>query len=450
MIVMKHSVRSSLILVFLAAILVRIVYSLGAPAIFYNVDTEGYYNIGMNLFTQPSLRTLITPYRTPVYPIFLNTVMQMTGAGGAEYGSSEFLRGAQVVIIIQMLIGAIAFTSFYKVLSEYLTGRLRLFYVIFLLLDVLVIGWEHTLMTEGLAVSISIFITCTLLQLLRTPSNRRFIFLWLLFTLGFLLRPSFIVYPIATLPILGWFYRKQARVVLSVCIVLACAAIVPLTYARVNYGNHGYFGIQYVGDIDVLGRILEFHIPVESAKNNTYFYTTVMDNRSSENITNAFRFIEKYDFDIYSKPYRFVELQSFTRTVVGNNIPLYVGKALGTIPQILLEVCDFIRIAPSSPYALTFIVGFLQQAYGWAQYATLLVPLVWVPIGIMFLLKPTRWNTFMFLIGTIAMSQVILTSLVVYKDIGGQYGRVLSVIQPHLYLFLLVSSITILRAYRKH
>lgn len=70
-------------------------------------------------------------------------------------------------------------------------------------------------------------------------------------------------------------------------------------------------------------------------------------------------------------------------------------------------------------------------------------------MSIVFIVKPTRWHAVIALIGTIAMSQIILTALVVYKDVGGQYGRVISVVRPHLFLFLFLCVATIIRAYRK-
>lgn len=447
----KHMPRSTLIKIFLAALLVRIIYAIAAPAIYYfNADTIGYYNLGMELFTHPSLQTLITPYRTPVYPVFLNAVMYILGVGGTALGSPAFVWGAQFIVAIQMIIGALAFTALYHVLARLFPGRARQLFAVFLLFDVLVIEWERALLTEGLAISVSLGMTAVLLHIILSPAGKKFALFWFLFVFGFLLRPSFIVYPIASLPLVAWYFRKHARVVFWACVTLAAAAAIPLTYARINYTNYNYFGIQFVGDIDVLGRILGFNIPIESAKNSTYFYTTVSDSRARNAISpTGFQFLEQYDPDIYGKAYRFIELQAFNRTVILHNLPLYVIKAMGTIPEILLEVCDFTLVPPTSTQFLTRIVWVLQQGYGYAQYATLAVPFLWILMGIAFFVKPTRWHAITALIGTIAMSQIVLTALVVYKDIGGQYGRVISVVQPHLFLFLFLCGATAVHAYRK-
>lgn len=444
-----HMPRMTLIKVFLVALMVRILYSLAAPTIYFNVDTEGYYGLGMNLFSHPSIQTLVTPYRTPVSPVFLNTVMYLVGVGGAPFGSPAFLWGAQFVVAIQMVIGAIAFTALYHVLARLLPGRARQLFVVFLLFDVFVIGWEHTLMVEGLAISVSLSITAVLLHILLAPTGKKFALFWFLFAFGFFLRPSFIVYPIATLPLIAWYFRKKARVVFWICVTLAAATAVPLAYARINYTNYNYFGIQFVGDIDVLGRILGFNIPIESAKNYTYFYTTVSDSRTRNFIPTGFQFLNQYDPDIWGKTDRFVELQAFNQTVILHNLPLYVGKAIATIPEILLEICDFTLVPPASPYLLTRIVWLLQRVYGYTQYVTLIVPFFWILTTIVFVVKPTQWNTMVALIGTIAMSQIILTALVVYKDIGGQYGRVLSIVKPQLFLFLFLCAVTCIRLYRK-
>lgn len=441
--------RITLIKVFIGALLVRIIYSLAAPAIYFNVDTAGYYDVGMNLFRHPSLQALITPYRTPVYPVFLNAVMHILGVGGTAFASPAFVWGGQFIIAIQMIIGAIAFTALYQVLARILPKRARLLFAGFLLFDVFVVGWEHTLTTEGLAISVSLGITTVLLHILLAPTGKKFTLLACLFAFGFLLRPSFIIYPIATLPLVAWYFRKNGRLVLWACVTLAATSLVPWGYTRINYTNYNYFGIQFVGDINVLGRILEFTIPIESAKTNAYFYTTVQDSRTTTNIIQPFRFLEYYDFNIYGKIYRFIELQAFNRTVILHNLPLYVGHAISTIPEILLEVCNFTLVPPESTNLLTRIVWVLQQAYGYAQYATLAVPFLWIVMIIVFLAKPTRWNTITALIGTIAMSQIVLTALVVYKEVDKQYGRVISVVRPHLFLFLFLCGITAVRAYRK-
>jgi 4-amino-4-deoxy-L-arabinose transferase-like glycosyltransferase len=443
--------RSPLIKIFLAALLVRVLYALAAPAIFYfNADSIGYYTLGTAFFTHPSLLTLFTPYRSPVYPLFLNAVMYVLGVGGTPFGSAAFLWGMQVVVGIQMIIGAIAFTAFYQVIARILSKRAGVLFGVFLLLDVLVIGWERTLLTEGLAISVSLGMTAVLLHLILAPTGKKFTLFWLLFAFGFLLRPSFVAYPIATLPLVAWYMKKNARVVFLACLTLAASLSIPLAYARANYVQYNYFGIQFVSDIDELGRILQFNIPVESAKNNTYFYSIVKDSRAGNPITpTGFELLFRYDPNIWGKTYRFVELQAFNRAVLFTNLPLYVGKAVSTVPEILLEVCGFTLVPPASTNLLTNIVWRLQQAYGVAQYATLAIPLLWFVMGSVFFIQPSRWNAIVAAVGTIAMSQIVLTALVVYKDIGGQYGRVLSIVQPHMFLFLLLCAVSFSRMYRK-
>jgi hypothetical protein len=251
------------------------------------------------------------------------------------------------------------------------------------------------------------------------------------------------------LPLIAWYFRKNGHVVLLACLTLATLAVIPLTYARINYNNYAYFGIQFGGDIAILGRILELNIPIDSAKNNTYFYTTVNNSRANNNITMPFRFLEQYDPDIYGKPYLLVQLQKFNQTVIFHTFPQFVMWGMGTIPKVLLEVCDFILVSPANTNLLTHIVWRLQQVYGYAQYVTLAVPFLWILMGIVFLIKPTRWNTVAALTGTIAMSQIILTALTMYKDIGGQYARIISLVRPHLFLFLFICAVTFVRTYTK-
>jgi len=431
--------KYSVILIFVIALIARILYGTAAPTVIYGADSSGYYALGKEMFAHPTLQTIIHPYRTPLYPFFINAVFYSIGLGGAREGSPDFTYGLEVVVVIQMILGAAAFAAFYEAMKRWVPQSMHRLIGLCILLDVFAFGWERSILTEGIAVSLVLITTTTLLGTLLSPTKRNFIILFFLFTLGFLLRPALLTIPIATLPILAWHFRKKSAILIPAVLTLIGFLLVPITYAQVNRIESGYPGIQIVGDIDILGRILETRLPIESARDYHYFYTTVRDYETKTLTPHPFRFLEYYDPDIYQKMERFIELHNFNRTVIIHALPEFLTHMITNIPEVLLEVNEFTQVKNRNAGVIATIVWAVQQIYGKIQYVTLLIPFVWIVVMILWVTKPTRARTLTALLGTMVMSQILLIAAVVYRDIGGQYQRLLSVIRPQMFLFLVLS-----------
>jgi hypothetical protein len=408
--------KYSLIIYFVLALAVRIGYAAISPNIIYGPDSSGYYGIGKEMFAHPALNTIIHPYRTPLYPFFVNAVFYSLGIGGTAEDSPVFNQGLQAIVVIQMILGAGAFALFAASINPWIA--------LVLVFDVFTLGWERAVLTEGIAVSLVLVVTAVLMRTLASPTTRKFILLFILFSLGFLLRPALLTLPVAVLPILAWHFRKKSKVVLSCVVTLVSFLLVPLLYMQLNRIGTGYTGIQIVGDIDILGRILETRLPVESARGTGYFYDTVKDYETKNLTYHPFRFLEYYDPGIYQKTYRFNELHRFNQTVILHELPQFLTNMITNVPEVLLEVNAYTWAPPGSKAV---------------QYVTLIVPFLWVITLIQWLAHPTRDRTLIALLGTMVMSQVLLTAAVVYKDEGGQYQRLLSVIRPQMFLFIILS-----------
>ena len=135
------------------------------------------------------------------------------------------------------------------------------------------------------------------------------------------------------------------------------SCLVPALYIVGNTVYHEYKGIQHVGDIDVLGRILEFDTPIEAGKAYSYFYESVTDYRNRKGNPMPFEFINTYDDSMYVNTTRMNELQGFTRSVVLGNLPSYVTDAFATIPSAMTDVSPFIKISDDS---IVFLHIFFQ------------------------------------------------------------------------------------------
>jgi hypothetical protein len=69
----KYYIVSGIILLILS-IAVRVAYAHLKPDIVLFADGQGYYRLGQAMIQNPSVQTIINPYRTPIYPLFLATV----------------------------------------------------------------------------------------------------------------------------------------------------------------------------------------------------------------------------------------------------------------------------------------------------------------------------------------------------------------------------------------
>ncbi|OGG35923.1 hypothetical protein A2363_01640 [Candidatus Gottesmanbacteria bacterium RIFOXYB1_FULL_47_11] len=434
---MKHN---PLLTIFLLALLVRVLYGIGAPLIVYGPDSTGYYEIGRDIIVRPSTKTLLHPYRTPLYPLFLQGVFYAVGAGGAAEGTAAFDYGIQTVVIIQIILGAAAFAVFALSLKHWIGSPWYPAAAAFLLLDVFTFAWERSILTEGIGISILLLTTAVLLSIIRLSTKRKFIGLFVLFTLGFFLRPALLTIPLSSLPILAWYFRKNYVFLVACLLSLAAFIVIPALYTYANRVQYGFTGLQIVGDIDMLGRILETNIPIESGSQYSYFYNNIKDYQSKQLNPHPFRFLEYYDPGIYANMERFNELHAFNQAVMVHNIPLLGAYTIQNIPDVLLAVNEFTLVQPNLGRPLTTIVWLLQKFYGSIQFLTLLVPVLWIISVVLFVKHPTRTNTVLTLIGAIAVGQILLVAGLVYHDIGDQYGRVIAIARPHMALFLLLAA----------
>lgn len=432
--------RDSLLTIFLLALIVRVIYAIGAPHIEYGPDATGYYNIGAQIVAHPSTVTILHPYRTPLYPLFLQGIFYAVGVGGTKEGTTAFDYGIQAVVIIQTILGAAAFAVCISSLKHWLRGAWYPAVGTVLLLDVFAFAWERSILTEGIGISILLLTTAVLLSIIRLPTKGKFVGLFVLFTLGFFLRPALITVPFSILPILAWYFRKN-RVFFASCLLSLVAFItIPVLYTYTNRVQHNFTGLQIVGDIDMLGRILETDTPIESGRAYSYFYNNIKDYRIKKLDPHPFRFLEYYDPGIYTNMERFSELHAFNQTVLIHNIPLLGVLTVKNIPDVLLAVNEFTLVRPTLHNPLTVIVWLLQKIYGGAQIVTLLVPILWLGAIVLFLKHPTRANTALALVGAIAVGQILLVAGLVYHDIGAQYGRVIAIVRPHMALFLMLAA----------
>jgi len=422
-----------IITVLLLCLAIRIIYREYSPDAVVTPDSFGYYDIGRKMLSESFWPNFVNDHRTPLYPLFLNVLMAASGNIGAAVGSAQFMKGATFITIVQSVIALTGLYLLYKTaLILKIEKRYASLFTLFISLNHLLFAWEGVLLTESLVIFWIILTTYILLIALKKIGSSVMVILLLLFIAGFLLKPAYLAFPLVTLPIIAFTHQKKG-ILMPIVVSLLLFLAVPFAYIKGNEALHNYSGVNHITDINLMGRILQYNLPVEAGRDVTFFYGAVRDYRAIGGDPMPYRFLEYYDPQIYDKPERLNDLQRFTRAVVLDNLPRFITLGVAEIPKRMLEPNDLIAENPEAPFLLTLFNG-LRSFYTAAQYLTLLVLPLFFLVLFRFFRKPSFPTAATMIIGVIALYQIIVSVFFGYSE----FGRLISVVQPQLYLFLLL------------
>jgi len=421
----------ALVLVF--AVVIRILFSVNQPNALMGADSVGYYQLGTEMLQNPSPETVINEFRTPFYPLFLASISTLSGFNGPDIFSQLFEPVGKRISDIQSVLGIIGVILFISLLLR--MGFSNTYILILSLLtagNILVFYWERSLMTEGLATTTLLMSLVLFAHALKIPTTKNYVYLWISYVINFLLRPAFILLPFVTIPFLFLAVKKQTEKT-KIIIMFLVSFLIPLIYVAGNSVYHGYRGIQHVGDIDALGRILELNIPVDGGTSYTFFYENVEDYRRRGGGFDAFRFIDYYDPSIYTNTARLNELQAFTQKIILHNLPLYTTKALSTIPQALTDRSPYIEIVKGPVFHLyMFFSGLFELYSATLPFALFVFPLY--PIALYLVIrKKSIKRILLAAIGSVIICQICVTVFVVYRL---DYGRLFAPLLPLILVFI--------------
>ncbi|MFC1626905.1 hypothetical protein ACFL1P_01745, partial [Patescibacteria group bacterium] len=207
-------------------------------------------------------------------------------------------------------------------------------------------------------------------------------------------------------------------------------------YIKLNSTYHGYEGISQVIDIDIIGRILEFNIPVEAGKQYTFFYNSITDYRLRNGDPHPFRFIDTYDSKIYGDSKKMMEMKAFNSTVIKANIPEYVMKAVTFIPRNYLEVHPSLVVNPADRGLLSYLFYLIERVY-FVTWFVLGLPILFISplFAFVYMKKPTKEHAGLALFGGILLYQVLLTTLIVY-GVSHEYPRLMAPMHTLAYMIV--------------
>jgi len=311
------------------------------------------------------------------------------------------------------------------------------FVSLFLSLNVYVYPLEHAIMTDSLASSFLIVISYLLVRLVRHPTRITYVLFGILSTTGWLLRPNLLLVPLITLPLLLLVKTNRKYMHMNLC-TFSASLLLPIVFVFLNATYHGYTGISQINEINLLGRILEFNLPVDAGKRYTTYYNAVLENRITGGPTMPYRFLDTYAPLTYTNTKRMNELQQFDRAVIANNFSTYIIRALSFIPNIFSDGPPLLGIDTNKTTGLAGIYAFLWHLYRSMWHLGYLLFLLF-PIAILsYVRKPSLHSMIAILLGIISLTQLLVIVLFDYYD-PGQYARLSSVIQPQVYLFIFIT-----------
>lgn len=420
------------------AIGIRLLYGIYHPELTVSIDGAQYYGMGNQIVSHPTIKTIINPYRTPLYPLFLSGTVSLSGYHAPAIGSREFTYASQSVIFMQSFFGVLSVCILYFTLLLLSIDVSTAFLIsTCMALNIFLFSWERTALTESMALTLVLGSTYILIRTILNPHKMYYIYLFFLFTLGWLLRPNLLIIPLVSLPLLLLAKPKKIFVMLTI-LLFVCTIIPPVIFSMVNAKNYGYMGISQVSDIDLLGQVLAFHEPVEAGKSFSFFYTSVVDTHMRHGSTNPFDFISYYDPALYGNGTKMNELQGFVHTVVLANLMTHIQHTITQIPNVFSDIDGNVLVVPNPHNGLTTFFYGLQTIYRITWLSGYLIFFLWPIVVWKYIRAPSRMVVVMIVLSTIALSIIATTVFMVSDDAGQEYARLVSVIQPLVYLFFIM------------
>lgn len=335
------------------------------------------------------------------------------------------------MILQSFLVGIVGCILFYRLCRVVaLSGTLSYLLTVFFATSMTFVPWERVLLTESLAIFWALFYATIILACMRQLKPIHSLLLAMLSWIGFYIRPSLIIFSGLSLMALLLYQRKlPARkwIVASGCFIFLFLAI----HSYINRSIWGYNGLIMIGDTNLFGKILEYNLPIDSARDHTFFYSRLTEYRGRQGVPNPYRFYDTYDPNISINMGRLAELRSFTLTVLAHNAPQYVYESFIRIPRAITDTSDIIRIPRNESNILQNVLTKLQQM---AQlvHAVATISLAIFPIALIrFFQKISSSEARASLLGLVALPYVYAMVLFGYED----WGRLIVEVMPLVLIF---------------
>lgn len=225
--------RRVLLVVFTAYFFLKILFFLLEPI---NKSPDSYGYIARNGFDIFSLK--IDEFRTPVYPFLIEVLQRLFGDRS----------GLFVLCVIQLGFSMFSACCFYKMLRLFKTNSyLCLVFTMLYAASTAVFGWDKTILTESLALSLTVFYMYHLLSYCFDPKVRHAAWCAVIVLLGTFLRPTFALFSGISLGFFllrAVFYKSERWISIKCSAILSLPVAVILLYAAAFQAQHGFFTLS--------------------------------------------------------------------------------------------------------------------------------------------------------------------------------------------------------------
>ena len=414
--------------IFVLSAAVRIFYYYHFPGIWVQADTYGYYDVGREIMSGSFFKFFVNDERTPIYPIFLNLTTFFSGNFGVPILSNGFNTAMEKTILLQSMLGIFGMVLLYQTLRgagiPFLASYI---YTLFTSFNLLVFGWERILMAESLSTFWLVSLLFFIVKILKTEKTVYYFLLLPLFIIGFLIKPFYVFLPFFLTPFLC--FRRTKKAILPGVIVLLGFYLSVWGYTVRNEAVFHYRGVNKVSEINMLGKILQFDLNLEGAKNESFFYNSVKEYRMKKGEPMPYRFLEVYDF--YHKPELVAELGRFNYTVIKSNFPDYFFKSVRQIPEAVVDISELYVLRKPEENLLGFIFFKVAEVYQKMQYLNFIVFFSFFAAISLFLKQRNIKYVFLSILGVISLYQILFSVFLSY----GEFGRLISPGLPIIFLF---------------
>lgn len=317
------------------SICLRIFYYFYNPNPIITPDTFGYQSRAVKLKTGNPLLVVFSDERVPLYPLTLSILTNPQVLMNPFQIPPSF-PGFEKIIFFQSLLGlGIVIVS--VLILSLLSSPSWLTFIIGIVIgtNTTLLFYEHTILPETLATFLlSVFAYVTLLCI-RKASGEHTFFLVCVSLLLFLTKPIFILLPFPVFVFLALNQidrRKLIHSSLSIIVYSLCIGV----YIWGNGELHGYHGINHAGDINLLGRIIQFDFPIESENNVSFFAHKLIEYKALGLSKDPYRFLEWSDEAIYGTGWLLEDLRKFVGTTIRKNLFTYIQLSLPDIIPALI------------------------------------------------------------------------------------------------------------------
>lgn len=429
--------KNIFLIILVAAVSVRIAYYFqfpGMPPRTITWDTLEYYQYGALMLEKG---VFVHEWRTPLYSVFLHLPAHLSGNSPFGIYSPNFYQAMNIVVFIQNLISIVSLFFFYKILLRLGWSRVTaLLFCVIIALDIFLIFHDRMIMTDSLAASWLVFTVFFTVKILKKQTAASFALLFFLFSIGFLLRPILAFMPFFILPIIC-LYRFRKNTLIGCGIIAFVYFLFVQFYSGQNYIHNQYYGISRTADINLLGKVFQYNLPLEAGRSFGRLYDNLKAYKKWGDMSNPWEFAKAYP-DIYWNQRQgkwdgraFDEIREFSRTVVRKNIFQYILQSFLIFPTAMTEMPFIKPLVPTSADVISKLFQFLFLLFQKLKYLTL-ITLICFPLTLIeFIIKRRLVYAAYALIVVVCLYQISMA--VFFSNID--FGRLILPAQTFLYLF---------------